>query len=163
MMDASGREEITPGQVVVGNQFSKMVDPRKGLTVYRGERPVGRMAKVNPRADNRVNIQKATTSQNIITDKDLPNYIKPAQTEEVLTVDPSATTGRYLDKNLEEWKTEAHNGKLPNLSRGQLIGLGKFLGVDVTTIQEKNQVAQEILSRLAPIPMKAEEKQVSKK
>lgn len=136
-----GRSTVYPGEVVEGAHYANQVDLRKGLVPYNGPRPAGAMHRVGI---NTGPIRKGGPDL-------IPGIRPPHGVEGALATDkiPSfATQDKYLGKTIAEWAAQANETSLIDLSRGQVFGLGQFLGLDISEGASKQDATNCVIDNL---------------
>jgi len=136
---AGGRKEVAPG-AVVGPEFASLVNQRKGLVPYDGPRPLGQMQKSGKGAPKRPKF-----AQMLGANDDAKEARDRAQKAKAI-----AGGEAYMDQSYEEWCDVAAQGKLESFSRSQLLGLGRFVGIDFAEATAKKDIIGTLRTKLAP-------------
>lgn len=149
LIDGSGgRVVVEPGEVV-GKVGERLV-AKNGLEVYAGERPVGKMARVQ--AKQMLQEQACTHNQQVKRINGDPVQpigapkIDGAQNADLL---PHTAAGeKYMEKSGVEWLQAANNNDLNKLSKGQLQGLAAHFGANMSQVNEKVLLVQNLTTLL---------------
>ena len=139
-----GRRQIMPGEVV-GEEYQKHVDMKKGLIPYNGPRNIGEIERLTlPAQGGRPPARGETQIPGIQTPR-----IEGAQPTDSISM--QAVQSGFHGKNVSEWAKESAEKGLVEYSRGTLLGLAQFLGIQLNEMASKKDVITVIASNLQAV------------
>jgi hypothetical protein len=141
-----GRQIIYSGEVVEGSNFSSMVDVRRGLLPYNGPRQKGLMINVGNKPNQSTPRQSSRKSGGDI----IPGLVSPRVEGALCTekIPSSSSQEKYLGKTPQEWAKQSLASNFSEMTRGQIMGLSQFLGLNIVDNASKQDAINCVVDNL---------------